>query len=92
MYKQTFLFFFTKLITYAGFLKRNFKENQGISKKNHGSFVIKEIFKKEGILKPGNFFQKKTYNPKTFLKKPKKHMSFKTLNYYKMCTKMFQKL
>ena len=52
----------------VGFLKRNFKENQGISK-NHGSFVIKEIFKKEGILKPGNFF-KNTYNPKNFLKNP----------------------
>ena len=30
----------------------NFKENDG-------SLVIKEIFQKEGILKPGNFFQKK---------------------------------
>ena len=24
--------------------------------KNHGSFIIKEISKKQGILKPGNFF------------------------------------
>ena len=34
------------------FLKRNILKNQGI-------FVIKEYFKKQGILKPGNFFFKK---------------------------------
>ena len=42
--------FFT-MYKQVGFLKRNFKEyfeNQGIP-------VIKENFKKQGILKPGNF-------------------------------------
>ena len=47
---------FTKLKLFTktkrlGFLKRNFKE----CFKNHGSSVIKEFFKKQGILKPGNF-------------------------------------
>ena len=34
-----------------GFLKRNFKK----CFKTYGSTVIKEIFKKQGILKQGNF-------------------------------------
>ena len=46
--------------------------------KNHGCFVIKEIFKKEGILKPGNFFQK-TYK---LFKNP-------TFNHLKNYKKMF---
>ena len=41
-----------KFIKYVGFFKKGiFKEYF----KNHGSLVIKEIFKKQGILKPGNF-------------------------------------
>ena len=39
----------------VGFLKKGILRN---ILKNHGSFVIKEIFKKQGILKPGNFFSK----------------------------------
>ena len=42
---------FLQKLKKLGFLKRNFKELF----KNHGSSVIKEFFKKQGILKPGNF-------------------------------------
>ena len=60
MYKnKLFIIYKTYNICWV-FKKFSFKENQGKIKEcfeNHGSFVIKEIFKKEGILKPGNFFK-----------------------------------
>ena len=53
----------------VGFLKRNFKENQGISKKSW-KLRNKGNFYKRRNSQTGEFFSK-TYNPKTFLKKPK---------------------
>ena len=42
---------------------------------NHGSSVIKEIFIKQGILKPGNFFSK--YIILKLFKKPKTYVFLK---------------
>ena len=58
MYKQKQTFYYLQRIK-VGFLKRNFfKKGKSRNFKNDGSLVIKEFYKKQGILKPGNFFQK----------------------------------
>ena len=56
--KNFFLTLYKCILQKSWVSKKGFLRKMKESLKNHGCLVIKEIFKKQGILKPGNFFQK----------------------------------